>query len=457
MNVLLISPNIETLPDPVFPLGLAYLAAALRENNIPCHILDLCFVADYESAIESAINAFKPDVIGLSLRNVDNVSYPNSISYLPFYQKVVKTIKRMCSTPVVLGGSGLALLPDQIMDYLEADYGIVGEGEFAFIELLKRLQAGDGANKGPPCKIFHSENGMAKDLDAIPLPDRSGFDNRLYLTKGGMGNIQTKRGCPFKCIYCTYPIIEGNQMRLRDPTRVCDEIERLLGYGVDTLFIVDSTFNYPIDHAQGVCREIIQRRLTIKWSCYANPRFVTPNLLDLMLKSGCTSVEFGTDSAHDAMLVNMGKNFTIRDLQHASKICRESGMAFCHSLLLGGPGETMATAQQTLDTVQGMLPTTAIVMIGTRIFPHTRLAEIALNEGMIDPNEDFLDPVFYISRAIQNEILSFIEGYSKQNPTWIFPGLNINMTERGQRTLRRFGIKGPLWEFMKRLDKREKN
>ena len=77
MNVLLVSPNIEILPDPVFPLGLAYIAAALKDNDIPYQVLDLCFVDDYQTAIESAIASFKPDVIGLSLRNVDNVSYPN--------------------------------------------------------------------------------------------------------------------------------------------------------------------------------------------------------------------------------------------------------------------------------------------------------------------------------------------------------------------------------------------
>jgi radical SAM superfamily enzyme YgiQ (UPF0313 family) len=456
MNVLLISPNIETLPDPVFPLGLAYIAAALRKNNIPCHILDLCFVEDYDSALESVITSFKPDVIGLSLRNVDNVSYPNSISYLSFYQKVVETIKHLCSAPIVLGGSGFALLPDKILDYVRADYGIIGEGEYAFIELIKRLKGNDAPNTKPADKILIAGSGIVQNLDNLPFPDRSGFDNKAYLLQGGMGNIQTKRGCPFKCIYCTYPIIEGSQVRLRHPNKVCDEIEKILEYGVDTLFMVDNTFNYPIDHAQDICTEIIQRRLPIKWSCYANPKFVTPRLMDIMLEAGCTSVEFGTDSAHDSMLVNMGKNFTVLDLQNASDICRKSGMAFCHSLLLGGPGETMITVQQTLHNIQGMSPTTAIAMIGTRIFPQTRLADIALNEGMIGPDEDFLKPVFYISQTIKDEILPFIKAFSKKNPTWIFPGLNINMTEQGQRTLRRFGIKGPLWEYMKRLDKGKK-
>jgi hypothetical protein len=124
-------------------------------------------------------------------------------------------------------------------------------------------------------------------------------------------------------------------------------------------------------------------------------------------------------------------------------------MSFCHSLLLGGPGETMESVQQTLETIMGMLPTAIICMVGIRIFPRTRLSVIARKEGMIAPDEDFLQPLFYLSPAIKDDILPFIEKFSKQNPNWIFPGLNINMTLGLQKKLRRFGIKGPLWEYMK--------
>ncbi len=453
MKVLLISPNIEFLPDPVFPLGLAYITAALKKNNIPYRILDLCFVSDYDAAIESSITTFKPDIIGLSLRNVDNVSYPNSVWYLPFYQKVTHTIRRFTLAPIVLGGSGFALIPEKILAYLNADFGIIGEGEASFVELINLLKEKDKRVTDYRSKRIFDGKNKIRDFNTLPRPDRSGFDNTAYLKKGGMGNIQTKRGCPFKCIYCTYPVIEGGRVRQRHPTHVCDEIENILESGIDTLFFVDNTFNYPAEHALAVCREMIQRQLPIKWSCYAHPKFITAELIDLMLASGCSGVEFGSDAAVDGMLINMGKNFTVNDLKRASTICRRSGIAFCHSLLLGGPGETMETVQRTLAEIRDMSPTTAIAMIGIRVFPRTRLAKVALKDGMIGPNEDFLKPVFYISQAIQEEIIPFIKDFSKANHAWIFPGLNINMTDAGQRAMRRFGIKGPLWEFMKRIDK----
>jgi len=449
MKVLLVSPNVESLPDPVFPIGLAYIAAVLKMNRTPYHVLDLCFVQDYEAAIASSIRAFQPDIIGLSLRNLDNVSYPNYISYLPFYRQVVQTIRRQSQGLIVIGGSGFALMPETILEYLGADLGIVGEGEIALVRLINRLEGKKDLHQGLGSRIIDHHSGIIENLDALPIPDRSGFDNEAYLKRGGMGSIQTKRGCPFRCIYCTYPIVEGEKVRLRSPRLICDEIESMLEYGINNIFFVDNIFNYPMNHAQAICQEIINQKLPIRWSCYANPRFITSRLIESMLAAGCTGVEFGSDAANQAMLVNLGKNFTVKNLQTASAICRRSAISFCHSLLLGGPGETMETVRQTMDEIQDMAPTAVICMIGIRVFPKTRLSLIAMDEGMIGPEGEFLKPVFYLSPAIENEILPFIERFSKENPTWIFPGLNININVGLQNKLRRFGIKGPLWEHMK--------
>ena len=109
----------------------------------------------------------------------------------------------------------------------------------------------------------------------------------------------------------------------------------------------------------------------------------------------------------------------------------------------------METVHQTFDTILDMSPTAVICMVGIRIFPNTRLSLLAMEEGMIGPEEDFLKPVFYLSTAIKDEIMSAIEMFSSKHPTWIFPGLNININVELQKKLRRFGVKGPLWEHMK--------
>jgi radical SAM superfamily enzyme YgiQ (UPF0313 family) len=347
-------------------------------------------------------------------------------------------------------------MPEDILSYLKADFGIAGEGERSIIALIREIQTAD--KKGirlRPRIVWDRDVGVVENLDDLPFPDRSGLDNEAYLRYGGMGNIQTKRGCPFNCIYCTYPIIEGKKLRLRSPKKICDEMEAVMKLGIKNLFIVDNEFNFPVEHAQFVCHEIIRRKLKIKWSGYANPKFITTRLVELMKDSGCTSIEFGSDAADPVMLANMGKDFSVDDMIRASEICAHAGLSFCHSLLIGGPGETMESVGRSFQRVVGMSPTAVICMIGIRVFPKTRLFRIAMEEGKIAHGQDLLEPFFYISPAIEDKILPFIASFSKDHPTWIFPGMNININRALQEKLRRFGAKGPLWEYM-RLGKRFK-
>ena len=450
MKLLLISPNIEFLPDPIFPLGLAYIAAVLKRQGIDHRIFDLCFVTDVEAELSAEIASYQPDIIGLSLRNLDNVSYPKYTSYLPFYRDVMGIIRRHTDSRIILGGSAFSLMPNDIFTYLDADFGIVGEGERAIIELIERIETAQKQGKRlEKCIVWDQDVGVIQKLDEHPDPDRSGLDNAAYLELGGMGNIQTKRGCPFDCIYCTYPIIEGRNVRLRSPKRICDEIESLVELGINNLFIVDNEFNFPVEHAQFVCHEIIHRKLKIKWSGYANPKFIQPRLVELMRNSGCTGIEFGSDAADPSMLKQMGKAFTLEEIHRASEICHSLGLSFCHSLLIGGPGETMQTVQRTFDAILAMSPTAVVCMVGIRIFPGTRLFEIARKEGSIQKGQNLLEPSFYLSPAIEDTILLFVEAFSKEHPTWIFPGMEININRTLQKKIRRLGAKGPLWEYMK--------
>jgi len=195
MRILLISPNTEMLPDPVFPLGLAFLSGALEGSSHEHQVLDLCFVDDYGEALERAVTDFGPEVIGLSLRNVDNVAYPNTHSYLPFYRKVVSHLRKLTSAPIVLGGSGFSLMPRQILNDLEADYGIVGEGEIPFVGFLDQLERGQSPAQLPGFITAHNSK-LPKaipvqrfSIQDIIMPRREKLDNEAYLRFGGMGNV----------------------------------------------------------------------------------------------------------------------------------------------------------------------------------------------------------------------------------------------------------------------------
>lgn len=440
MRVLLVSPNREHVPDPVFPIGLAYIASAVMKHGHEVRTADLCFCNDIDRCIKETISSFSPEVIGISLRNIDDVSYPKKHSYLHEYVEAVDTVRKYSDAPVVLGGSGFTIMPELFMKHLKADFGITGEGEESFPELLRKLSAGGRAAQSMPAVC--SSPGRIQAVDDI-VPDRTLFDSNAYYSLGGMLNIQTKRGCPFNCIYCTYPNIEGKKVRMRSPASVADELEQLTSMtGIVHFFIVDSIFNHPVEHAEAVCTEIIHRGLQIKWSCYANPACMTERLAGLMAKAGCTGVEFGTDSLVDDILNSLGKNFTFTDVKKASSYCREHGIKFCHFIFAGSPGDNEETVKNTMERLEEINPDAAVIMAGIRIFPGTRLAEMARHDlGISDIG---LEPVFYISKNTPdtNSIAETVSG--KRH--WVMPGYEINLYPKLQKKLRQKGIKGALWE-----------
>lgn len=464
MRVLLVSPNREHLPDPVFPLGLAYIATALKNHGHAVRVIDLCFSEDTDNDIRETILDFQPEVIGMSLRNIDDVAFPRQHSYLQEYKATIGSLRRYSEALVVIGGSGFTIMPEPFMQALGADFGIVGEGEKAFPALLEKLTSlapflakrevticsATTAHKLPPLqgeiegntgRIISSSTRL-KDLDCV-IPDRDLFDSNAYYHLGGMLNIQTKRGCPFKCIYCTYPKVEGRTVRMRSPKAVVDEIGEVIERtGSRHFFFVDSIFNYPVSHAKAVCEEIIRRSLNIQWSCYANPAYMTEDLVHVMVKAGCTGVEFGADSLVDQILVNTGKNFTYSIVKEASALCRKSGLKFCHFIFAGSPGETDETVTMNLERLEELQPDAAVIMAGIRIFPGTVLSDRAEKElGIYGVG---LRPAFYHSSTFSN-YGRVTEAVSKKK-NWIMPGYEIHSYPRLQKKLREHGIKGSLWE-----------
>lgn len=461
MRVLLISPNREISPDPVYPLGLASLAAVLKAEGMTVKGSDLCFQPHWQSALEQDLDSFRPDCIGLSVRNIDNVTYPRSTTYLPFIKEVVDLCRRKTAVPIVVGGSGFTLLPEGVLDYLGADFGVIGEGERVFPALLKKLQ-GDYQPK-PTARLFprlpssaRVETGeVIEDLNTLPWPDREAFAAGVYREQGGLANMQSKRGCPFHCIYCTYPLIEGRTVRVREPLAVVREMQALVEQGLDYVFFVDNNFNFPEEQAEGICREITRQKVPVRWTAYVNPGFMTDRLGEAMKASGCAALEFGLDAACPDQLAALGKNFSLMQIREAARICREQELPFCFSLLLGGPGETRHTLEETLARVEELQPTAVIAMTGIRIFPRTRLAEIAREEGLLPTGWNPLEPFFYLSSQVRDQLAGGLQEFSETHPNWIFPGLGIDLLPGKAAKLHRLGLKGPLWVYLRPKKRRK--
>jgi radical SAM superfamily enzyme YgiQ (UPF0313 family) len=199
MKLLLVNTNQARMPDPVPPIGLSYLASAVREAGHACTVFDLTFRPAYEDELKAYLRDTRPELIGLSLRNVDNTAYPKTVSFIEGFQEVVRICREASpQTPIVLGGPAFSLFPEQLLEKLGADYGVPGEGEIAFLDLLQALQDGH-----PPTeKIFHPQGGRQVNLNGL-VPSWDLFETDRYFREGGSLNIQTKRGCRYKCSYCS--------------------------------------------------------------------------------------------------------------------------------------------------------------------------------------------------------------------------------------------------------------
>jgi len=452
MQILLISVNTETEPYPVEPIGLAYIAASLVKEGHAVKVLDLCFEEDGPHAVLSAIEGFRPGLIGISLRNTDNLTYPKSVSYLPPVREVVSAIRKKTAATVIIGGSGFSLFPKETLEYLGLDYGIIGEGETGIVEFAKLIET-DREIAGVPGLITREPYERCAPAEAAYFgrvyPARSLIDGARYCEAGGMANVQTKRGCPFECVYCTYPVLEGKRLRLREPRDVGEEIERLWKErGTDYFFFVDDIFNIPSSHAAGICEEIIKRELKIKWACFCTPKGITRDLLALMKAAGCTGIEFGTDGGTDATLAAMNKGFTIKEVELAQSLCASAGVKAAHYLILGGPGETTETLKETCLFMERIRPEAVIAMLGVRIYPGTGLERIAKVEGVLADGESLLEPRFYIAEKVKKSLLEYIGAYARTQPNWIVPGLDIRSGPRLAKVLAKMGKKGIMWDML---------
>ncbi len=454
MRILFVSVNRESVPYPVAPLGAAYVAGAARDAGHAVDLLDLCFSGDVEEDIDAAVRRFGPELIGISIRNVDNLTYPASTSYLHEIRVAVAALRRASQAPIVAGGPGFSIFPDRLLSTLGLEFGVIGEGE-ATLCLLARHVEGGGDIPALPNLIRSGADSRSVARAMGPFagngsPARDLLDNARYLTLGGMANLQTKRGCPFRCAYCTYPHIDGPSLRLRLPADVVAELEALVNEShVDEAFFVDDIFNWPHDHALDICERIAARRLQVGWTCFATPVGMTRELARAMRRAGCRGVEFGADTASPSVLRALGKPFPQEGIRSAAMACREAGLPTAFYLVFGGPGETAASVEETLNVFEDLRPQAVLAFLGIRIYPHTPLHDVAIADGVITVEDDLLLPRFYVSPKVgADELTTAIALHAHARPNWVVPGLGIRSDPTLLTALRRSGHRGPLWDLL---------
>jgi radical SAM superfamily enzyme YgiQ (UPF0313 family) len=263
--------------------------------------------------------------------------------------------------------------------------------------------------------------------------------------------IQSKRGCPFSCVYCTYPSLEGRATRSRAPEDVVDEIERWVAeLGINHFFFVDNVFNAPLEHATLVLDELLRRDLRVGWTAYVSPRYTTPAFAELMIRSGCKGVEVGVDGGSAKTMRTLRKGFDVADVRRYFAQTRAAGVRTCATLILGAPGETRETLDETFELMDEVEPAAVLAMVGVRVYPGTAMWPIAANSGQVDGSADPLEPAFYLSEELTEEDLRSVYERARARRNWVMPGADLGVDASVLSRLRDKNIKGPLWRLLRR-------
>jgi hypothetical protein len=285
-----------------------------------------------------------------------------------------------------------------------------------------------------------------------------------------MVGFETKRGCDQKCIYCADPISKGRIIRLRNPQDVAEELAHLYQKGVDHFHTCDSEFNIPEKPAIEVCKQIVRKRLgdKIRWYAYASPTPFSKELAYWMERAGCAGIDFGVDHGNDQMLRRLGRAHNSEAIAKTARLARKHGFSFMFDLLLGGPGETRDTIRQTIDFMKEVSPDRVGISLGVRLYRGTELARRVIREdgfgvanrnlhGVIQGNEEMLQPIFYLPGELGDDIEDFIERQFDGDPRFLLGSrknlarnYNYNENSRLMEAIKQ-GYRGAFWDILRRM------
>ena len=423
MRVLLISANTEKINMPTLPMGLGSVATALSAAGHTVRFLDLMGKSDWQSLFGRTLDDVTPEIIGISIRNIDDQASVSPRFLLEPARAVVAFCRSRTQAPIVLGGAGYSIFPQAVLDYTGADMGIQGDGEAAAVMLLKRLGRSTPP-KDVPGLVVRGHGAQVppkggRDLDRFALPGPQWFDPRFARNPNYYLPIQTRRGCPLNCSYCSTSTIEGRLIRKRSPAAVVDALRRWRRAGYSQVYFVDNVFNLPTRYAQDLCQCLEKAHLNIRWRAILYPGRVTDRLVRSMARAGCQDISLGFESGSPPILRRMNKRFSLDDIRKVNRWLTDAGIHRMGFLLLGGPGETRQTVLESLEFADRLKLDALKVTIGLRIYPYTQLARIAAHEGVIQPDNDLLRPAFYIARGFEGWLRETVSAWAAQRPHWM--------------------------------------
>ncbi|GAB4387426.1 MAG: B12-binding domain-containing radical SAM protein [Thermodesulfovibrionales bacterium] len=373
-TVLLVNPNRYRNP-PVVPVGLEYIAHALREHGFEPRAVDLCFSEGPREELEAAIRDIGPMAVCFTVRNVDSVLYPGTEYFLPEIKGLVQAAKAATPAPVIIGGAGVGADPEGVLKLLGADAAVQGPGETSLPRLLRRARFPTGlvVKGAPPARV-----GRLKVFDYAP-----------YMKEGGVMGFETHKGCSSACAFC---LEAGSPVSFRDPRDIAREIESLTGQGFAHFHLCDSEFNEDRDFSAAVLERI--SGLGIRWALYMKPEGPHPRVFSLLRRSGAYLVTFSVDTFRRPPGYWAG-------VRRSLELARENGIRTSVDLLSGFPGEDEDTLRRAIDFFREARPDDVVVNAVIRLYRGLAVtgiveADPALRGRLLGAaGGSYLEPLFY--------------------------------------------------------------
>ncbi len=368
MKVLLIYPyfleeriQVEEIGIP--PIGLYYVAAVLKENHYDVEILNWYNINKTPDKITEVLVEKRPDVIGFSVLHANRWG---GIEISRIAKDLDPKVK------IVFGGIGSTLLWEHFLKHFsEIDFVVMGEGEYAFLNLIKSIEEKEIGEFEDIKGIAFRKNGkivktkeaeLEHNLDALPIPAKY-FDYQ---------HLSSTRGCPWKCAFCGSPRFWGRKTRFRSPEHFVKELEHLYNKGITFFYFSDDTFTIDKERVIEICRRIIEKGLKITWYAISRVDYVDDDILYWMRKAGCIQISYGVESGSEKIRRILDKNLNTKQIKKAFALTTKYGILARAYFIYGSPGETWETIQETIDLIHEIKPLSVVYYI-LDVFPGTEL------------------------------------------------------------------------------------
>lgn len=404
------------------PIGLAYVAGYLDPSRHSTKVLDLMFADDYMSEVEAVVRDFKPDLVGLSLRNLDNGSYLDSQWALPVTREVTERVRSVSEATIVCGGPAFSILPKECFAYVEPDLGIAGDGGETFAALADRLEASEPYHDLPGLLYREGGNVVFNGRPAVSSfskpPRLEDLDLERYRQAGFGIGVLTKLGDFWYPAAGSAQSVEDMAWRVIRPVQdVVEEVQTMeRRLGLRKVFFIDNGFNIPLDHAKSLCRALIQADLKLHWNTVLAPHTCDGELVALMKEAGCALALMGgrgVDSRDGAALEQR-----LEEVERVCRLCEEGDLHYTISQGFGEPGETRESVERKLAFLRRLRPSLANLRIGVRIMPGTAEAALALSDGTIADESELIRPVFYMAEPVREWLVEHLQAEAEGRARW---------------------------------------